>query len=84
MRKERSCQQQEYRQPRTTRHQRHYQYRNHPRIAIFYRTCSHNCWHIAPKSHKQRYKRTPMQPDVVHQSVHYKCGSSHIARRLHQ
>ena len=82
--KERSRQQDKYRQTCTARHKGINQNRNQTTATTLDSTCCHNSRHVTAKTHHKRDKRLAVQTRHMHQFIHNKCCTSHISRILHQ
>ena len=84
MRKERACQEQIDRKPRTAAHQRRNQHSDKAALRAFDGSACHYGGHIAPEAHNQRNKAFSVQAHSVHQLIHNKGGARHIAGILHK
>ena len=67
------------RNTRRAGHHRNDQHRNEPTFRIFNRARGDDGRHIAAKAHNHRNETLAMQSHMVHQSVHNKGRTRHIA-----
>ena len=77
-------QQDVYRQPCATGHERDNQHRQDAVLAAFERAGGHDCRDVASEAHQQRNERLAVQSDLMHQLIHDEGRACHIARIFHQ
>ncbi len=65
--------------PRPAAHQRNHQHRRQTIAAVFQNPRGHNRRNRTPKANQHRDKTFAMQTDLVHDPVHHKCRTGHIA-----
>ena len=72
------------RQTRRAGHERHHEHGQHAVFGILYISRRHDSRHIAAESHQHRDETTSVKSYAVHDRIHDKRLTGHIARVLHQ